>query len=95
MRAGIAAVAATDAFGTVGCLPDWDIQLADMLACAALGAFVSVDLKAVERDRVEQSVNHAKWAQIAAERPIDDDAEHQQYGEDGGFPSEQPAERSA
>ena len=53
MRTGAAAVAAADALGAVRLLPDWDIQLASVLASAAFRAFVLVNVETVECNRVK------------------------------------------
>ena len=95
VRAGAPAVAAADALRAVGRAVDRDIQLACLLACAAFGACILIDAETVQRDRVEQPIDCAERAQVAAERPVDDNAQHHQNNQDRRLPGEQPAKRRA
>ena len=95
MRTGAPAIAAADAFRAVRCLPDGNIQLAGVLTSTALGTFFRVDAETIQCDRVKEAVDRAERTQIAAERTVHHDAQHQQHDQDGYFPSKQPAQRRA
>ena len=85
MRTGAPAIAAADAFRAVRCLPDGNIQLAGVLTSATLGTFFRVDAETIQCDRVKEAVDRAERTQIAAERTVHHDAQHQQHDQDGYF----------
>ncbi len=57
-------------------------------------AFCGVDFDAVERDFIENAVNCAQGAYIAAEGAVDHNCRKQRYYEDRKFPAEDEACRS-
>ena len=70
MRTGVAAVAAADAFRTVGRPVNRDVKLAGLLTFSALCTFGFIDLKPVKCNRVEQSVNRTQGTEVPAERTV-------------------------
>ena len=89
--AAVQAIAAADTFGTVGVLIDRKPHLAGVLTGAATGASIGIDLEADSGDRIEQSVDGAERAEIAAEGAPDPQREQDEQEKDGDLPGVEPS----
>lgn len=69
-RAGMRTLAAADAFHAVRGLADVDIQRACLLTGTTVCTFFSVDPDLQNRNRIEETVDAAKRAQILTKRSV-------------------------
>ena len=85
-RAVLLALAAAHTQLAAGFLVQVNVHRTALFALAAVDTLVRIDFISQQRDRIKQSVNRTERAQIAAERPVDHNAQKNHDGQNEEFP---------
>ena len=92
MRACIDTVTAADALTAVRLNTGIYVHLARLSAGLAVDALRLIQMHAVERDLIEESVDGAQRADVFTKRPVDYQACHKDQPQDYKFPGKETSE---